>query len=159
MNAHLTDEQLSAHHDGALASRERAAVEAHLTECEHCRGRLADLAALDASLAEALTYEPADAHFDALADRVAARVAAERVQPTGPRRAWGGWFAPRVLAWGGALAAVAVGTLGGAAWAQHACDDIGEEGWRVVASVEVTGIKDVTPVPHNGCRPRKKRRV
>ena len=23
----------------------------------------------------------------------------------------------------------------------------------------VTGIKDVTPVPHNGCRPRKRRRV
>jgi small subunit ribosomal protein S11 len=25
--------------------------------------------------------------------------------------------------------------------------------------LEVTTIKDVTPVPHNGCRPRKKRRV
>ena len=25
--------------------------------------------------------------------------------------------------------------------------------------LEVTVIKDVTPVPHNGCRPRKKRRV
>jgi small subunit ribosomal protein S11 len=25
--------------------------------------------------------------------------------------------------------------------------------------LEVTNIKDVTPVPHNGCRPRKKRRV
>lgn len=24
---------------------------------------------------------------------------------------------------------------------------------------EITSIKDVTPVPHNGCRPRKKRRV
>ena len=24
---------------------------------------------------------------------------------------------------------------------------------------EVTGIKDVTPVPHNGCRPPKRRRV
>lgn len=23
----------------------------------------------------------------------------------------------------------------------------------------VTGIKDITPVPHNGCRPRKRRRV
>ena len=27
------------------------------------------------------------------------------------------------------------------------------------AGIEVTGIKDVTPVPHNGCRPRKRRRV
>ena len=25
--------------------------------------------------------------------------------------------------------------------------------------IEITGIKDMTPVPHNGCRPRKKRRA
>jgi small subunit ribosomal protein S11 len=25
--------------------------------------------------------------------------------------------------------------------------------------IEVSGIKDVTPVPHNGCRPPKRRRV
>jgi small subunit ribosomal protein S11 len=25
--------------------------------------------------------------------------------------------------------------------------------------LEINSIKDVTPVPHNGCRPRKKRRV
>jgi small subunit ribosomal protein S11 len=27
------------------------------------------------------------------------------------------------------------------------------------AGLEVRNIKDVTPIPHNGCRPRKKRRV
>ena len=27
------------------------------------------------------------------------------------------------------------------------------------AGIEVTGIKDVTPVPHNGCRPPKRRRM
>lgn len=27
------------------------------------------------------------------------------------------------------------------------------------AGLEVTSIQDVTPVPHNGCRPRKRRRV
>ncbi|CAN5243656.1 30S ribosomal protein S11 [soil metagenome] len=27
------------------------------------------------------------------------------------------------------------------------------------AGIEVTGIKDVTPMPHNGCRPPKRRRV
>jgi len=27
------------------------------------------------------------------------------------------------------------------------------------AGLEVTLIKDVTPIPHNGCRPKKKRRV
>ena len=28
-----------------------------------------------------------------------------------------------------------------------------------VVGLEVTAIKDVTPIPHNGCRPRKRRRV
>lgn len=27
------------------------------------------------------------------------------------------------------------------------------------AGIKVTRIKDVTPIPHNGCRPPKKRRV
>src|ERR1700733_14823665 len=27
------------------------------------------------------------------------------------------------------------------------------------SGIEVTGIKDVTPIPHNGCRPKKRRRV
>jgi small subunit ribosomal protein S11 len=27
------------------------------------------------------------------------------------------------------------------------------------AGLEILGIQDVTPVPHNGCRPRKRRRV
>ena len=25
--------------------------------------------------------------------------------------------------------------------------------------IEIVGIKDVTPIPHNGCRPKKRRRV
>ncbi len=28
-----------------------------------------------------------------------------------------------------------------------------------VVGLEITAIKDVTPIPHNGCRPPKKRRV
>lgn len=27
------------------------------------------------------------------------------------------------------------------------------------AGIKITLIRDLTPVPHNGCRPRKKRRV
>lgn len=27
------------------------------------------------------------------------------------------------------------------------------------AGLEITAIRDVTPLPHNGCRPRKKRRI
>lgn len=36
-----------------------------------------------------------------------------------------------------------------------------ESAIRTVASsgIEVTVIKDVTPIPHNGCRPAKRRRV
>ena len=29
----------------------------------------------------------------------------------------------------------------------------------MATGIEITGIKDVTPVPHNGCRPPKRRRV
>jgi small subunit ribosomal protein S11 len=29
----------------------------------------------------------------------------------------------------------------------------------VSSGIKVTSIEDVTPIPHNGCRPRKKRRV
>jgi small subunit ribosomal protein S11 len=28
-----------------------------------------------------------------------------------------------------------------------------------VAGLEITSIRDVTPLPHNGCRPPKRRRV
>lgn len=27
------------------------------------------------------------------------------------------------------------------------------------AGISITSIKDVTPIPHNGCRPKKKRRI
>ncbi|MDR2401129.1 MAG: 30S ribosomal protein S11 [Deferribacteraceae bacterium] len=27
------------------------------------------------------------------------------------------------------------------------------------AGISVTAIKDITPIPHNGCRPRKRRRI
>ena len=28
-----------------------------------------------------------------------------------------------------------------------------------VAGLQITAIKDVTPIPHNGCRPPKRRRI
>jgi small subunit ribosomal protein S11 len=27
------------------------------------------------------------------------------------------------------------------------------------AGIQILSIRDITPIPHNGCRPRKKRRV
>jgi hypothetical protein len=54
----------------------------------------------------------------------------------------------------GALAAawLAAAAIGGppAARAQHACDAIGDEGWRVVASNETTGVKDGAPYQAGG---------
>src|SRR4051812_45020607 len=35
--------ELSAYHDGALAPAERSAVESHLSTCDDCRARLAEL--------------------------------------------------------------------------------------------------------------------
>ena len=31
--------------------------------------------------------------------------------------------------------------------------------WLQAAGLEISAIKDVTPIPHNGCRPPKRRRV
>jgi hypothetical protein len=38
----------------------------------------------------------------------------------------------------------------GVARAQHACDAIGEEGWRVLATVEVVEVKDGIPFAAGG---------
>lgn len=108
MSTHLTDEQLSARHDDALAPRARARVDAHLAACEACRARLAELARLDASLAEALVNEPGEAYFAGLADRVTARVAAERAAGAAPKSRGRGWFTPRVLAWSASVAVIAL---------------------------------------------------
>jgi hypothetical protein len=46
------------------------------------------------------------------------------------------------------LAAVSLWPV--AAHAQHVCDAIGDEGWRVVASTEITGVQDGAPYPAGG---------
>src|SRR5512144_1872888 len=46
--------------------------------------------------------------------------------------------------------------------AQVAAEDAGRESaLRALQAVgfTITAIRDVTPIPHNGCRPRKRRRV
>jgi small subunit ribosomal protein S11 len=45
--------------------------------------------------------------------------------------------------------------------AQMAAEDAGRKAMRALQSVGFTvmSIKDVTPIPHNGCRPPKRRRV
>src|SRR6266536_1911933 len=45
--------------------------------------------------------------------------------------------------------------------AQDAARQAMSHGMRALQAIglEISSIKDVTPVPHNGCRPRKKRRV
>ena len=34
-----------------------------------------------------------------------------------------------------------------------------ERGFGTTIGIEVKSIRDVTPIPHNGCRPPKRRRV
>lgn len=121
---HLTDEQLSALHDGALPPADLAAAEAHLVACETCRAALAGLAALDESLDHALGYDPGEAYFADFANRVSARIAAEAaeaeappavpVRPVrvAPRRSW--WATPRAFGFAGAAAALLV--TAGVAW-------------------------------------------
>ena len=121
---HLSPEQLSALHDGALTGAELASAEAHLSACEACRVALTELAELDASLDAALAHDPGDAYFADFASRVQARIAAEaaaaQVAPApvvrpivpAPRRA--PWFAPRAFGFAGAAAALVV--TAGLAW-------------------------------------------
>ncbi|MFM7231116.1 MAG: zf-HC2 domain-containing protein [bacterium] len=106
MDRHPDDERLSAHHDGALAPAEAAAVEAHLVGCADCRARLEGLRRLDAELTGALAHEPAPGWDEAFASRVTQRVAAE----SAPRRVHA-WWPRSSRAWvlvGAATAAVFV---------------------------------------------------
>ena len=43
--------------------------------------------------------------------------------------------------------------------AQSAAETAAKASLEQAAGLEVTMIKDVTPIPHNGCRPPKRRRV
>ncbi len=124
--SHLTEDQLSALADGALAGRERESCEAHLAACEACRARLDSLTALDRSLAGALEHDPGEAYFETFAERVAARIARETPGgvPAGraaapARHAGGGsrwaWLvSPRGLSLAGSAAALLV--VAGLAW-------------------------------------------
>ena len=62
--------------------------------------------------------------------------------------------ASAISLWSGAAHA-----QGGAA-GDAAVDEVVVTGSRLQAGgFTITSIRDVTPIPHNGCRPRKKRRV
>ena len=111
---HLTDEQLSAFLDGALAAADRAACEAHVEACEACRVRLAETGSLDESLERSLEHDPGDAYFESFAERVAVRIAAEgaRSRPQAAetlgalRRFWKWVSSPRGLALSGSTLAL-----------------------------------------------------
>ena len=109
---HLTESELSAHHDGALPADERARADAHLAGCDACRAALARLAAEDRALAGALSHDPGEAYFDSFAARVENRIRAAGLagaQAREPGRFWPWLRSPRGLAWLSATAAVVVG--------------------------------------------------
>ncbi len=120
--SHLTDAQLSALLDDALAVPERVACDAHLAECEACRARVAEYSALDESLSQALTHDPGDAYFVDFAERVQARISAESRAgaPAGAgtrasaRSPWQWLVSPRGLSLVGGTAALLA--VAGLAW-------------------------------------------
>jgi small subunit ribosomal protein S11 len=81
-----------------------------------------------------------------------------------------------VIAWGSPGTAGFKGSRKGTPYAATKAKDVGlrqvevyvrgpgsgrEAAIRAIqaAGISVTAIKDITPIPHNGCRPRKRRRV
>src|SRR4051812_49828908 len=99
-------------HDGALPDDDRAWVEEHLGECASCRDRVALIAAQGQALRDALGGRAAAIDVSGLADRVMARVRADRGgaverAPVLGRELW--WAHGRALTAGGlALAACMV---------------------------------------------------
>lgn len=61
-NEHLTTEQLSASFDKQLSPQEQAVFDAHISTCQHCQNKLADLR-LTAALLHALPEEEAPRSF------------------------------------------------------------------------------------------------
>jgi anti-sigma factor RsiW len=111
---HLTEDQLSALADGALAAAARAEAERHLEECATCRDALAGLLALDRDLRGALEHDPGDAYFETFTARVGGRIRAAGLRGAQARapegRGLADWFrSPRKLAVVGAVATVVVG--------------------------------------------------
>ena len=127
---HPTAEQLAAFHDGTADARTLVAVEEHLNACAECHEVLASLERQDRALTAALTLDPGDAHFEALASRIEARLGEEPQFATEPGAAPGrpgllaagasaalAWLASfadglrlgRAPQWAGAVAALLVG--------------------------------------------------
>ncbi len=69
---------LSAYADGEVDAKERAQVELHLSGCDDCRARLADLQALSGNLSAHLMAQAEQADFSRFADRVMARIGPEQ---------------------------------------------------------------------------------
>jgi small subunit ribosomal protein S11 len=86
------------------------------------------------------------------------------------------WSAPGIVGYGGSKKSTPFAAQIAAGDAARKAKDIGikevevrvkgpgfgrESAIRALqaAGLVITSIKDVTPIPHNGCRPRKKRRV
>ena len=123
---HLTDEQLSALLDDALAPPARATCDAHLASCEACRAKLAELSSLDAALKPALTHDAGEAYFATFAERVGARIAAGGASEEAPaapampaspaprRSPWAWFISPRGLSLAGGTAALLI--TAGLAW-------------------------------------------
>lgn len=117
---HLNEDQLSAYLDGALTGTQADAATAHLASCELCSAQLAEIAALESNMKNALTHDPGEAYFASFADRVSERIAAVSAPAAAPARAagasaaaprrswWQNLFTPRGMMLAGAAAAFVI---------------------------------------------------
>jgi len=107
MTVHL-DDRLSAYLDGDLTADERAAVEAHLAQCEPCRVTLDDLKRLVRRASALDDTPPARDLWPGIAARIQELAAEPDVIPLAPRRRRFSFSVPQLAA-----AAVALMALSG----------------------------------------------
>lgn len=136
---HLTETLLELAAEGDLPPAGRAAAEAHLAGCEHCRREVERRRALEAALAALPRFEPSAAFAEGVMARVrlapAGSAAAVRRWLPRTRRGWAGAAAlllapglPLVLlvAWLFARPGVSLAVLAG-----QLLDGLGDAGWSI----------------------------
>jgi anti-sigma factor RsiW len=108
MTVHL-DDRLSAYLDGELSAGERAAVEAHLADCEACRAVLDDLKRLVRRASALDDRPPAHDLWPGIAARIQELAAEPDVIPLAPRRRRVSFSVPQLAAAALALMALSGG--------------------------------------------------
>jgi hypothetical protein len=138
-------ERVSALLDNRLEKADQAAVQRHLQECGECRRYYESLLLVHDRSKQALAYQPAQAYFDALPDRIMARIpAAPAARP---------WYRKRprpVWVWRGLAYASVLGLLAGVTVVAYRTAENRElHKFTFGNSSETLGYDDRAPLQHN----------